>query len=74
MYLSEVTFDLIVGKGYGLDHYSSSLKPQNSRDLFFHDRLYADQECRMAVSVVRSGRGCKRSWLYVFHRLRLHGW
>lgn len=35
MYLSEVTFDLILGKGYGLDHYSSSLKTQNSRDLFF---------------------------------------
>ena len=35
MYLSEITFDLILGKGYGLDHYSSSLKTQNSGDLCF---------------------------------------
>lgn len=35
MYLSEITFDLILGKGYGLDHYFSSLKTQNSRHLCF---------------------------------------
>lgn len=43
MYLSEITFDLILEKGYGLDHCSSSLKTPNSRDLCFG--LYADQEC-----------------------------
>lgn len=73
VYLSEVTFDLVLGKGYGLDHYSSSLKTQNSRDLFFSWQAV----CWPGVQdgcYHRSGHGCKRSWLCVFHRLRLHGW
>ena len=63
----------ILENGYGPDHYSSSLKTQNSRDPCVHDILCADQECWVAVCAARAACGCKQSWLDVSHRLRLRG-